>query len=172
MHSLDWLSRWTFLIFFPKCFMQTNGDHLWCFTNLHPFHSHRGSNLWIPPQGDMLPYTYTLSLAFGSVCSVYMEPNPTFELGPKVLLKRKNCMEHPPKHGHCYWHGHGNYCPYQAARHGKFLFGQLFHAWDVSWHAIYLIKKIISQVFRVPLICKISGVQNKKKDGRVKKICI
>jgi hypothetical protein len=40
--------------------------------------------------------------------------------------------------------GHGNYCPYQAARHGNFIFGQLFHARDVSWHAIYLIKKINS----------------------------
>jgi hypothetical protein len=68
-----------------------------------------------------------------------MEPNPTFEFGPKVLLKTKNCME-------------------------SFFFGQLFHARDVSWHAIYLIKKIKSRVFRVLLICKIGGVQKKEKE--------
>ncbi len=74
---------------------------------------------------------------------MYMEPNPTFELGPKVLLKTKNCME--------------SFFSVNSSMPGMF-HGMLF----------ILLKKIKSRVFRVPLICKISGVpknKNKKRRG-------
>ncbi len=83
MHSLDVMH--ILEIFFQNALCKAMGTSFGASQINTPF-TLIGAQACESPQGDMLPYTYTLSLALGSV---YMEPNPTFELGPKVSLKNE-----------------------------------------------------------------------------------